>query len=408
MLMHVHHRLTGTLEPVRRIAHSLRIPALLLLSSLALSGCWLTDSVQNNNQIIIVGTWTGKGGSLNVNNGGNQDASNPRITLLGSTPYVAWIENNVAVVAQVYVKHWDGSAWVADEELLTPGLNVDVTKAATGGLDIASDGTSVYIAWTETGSGAHVKKLNVSAGTWTELGTGASSLSQDASPVLSSSRGLAFVGGVLYAIVIESGVVKIKHFNSIDSRWDRDLPDLNASGGTSPALVTFGSTLYAGWVEGGALMVSRRSGPSWVESDFGLPTSSASDPSMTVSGGFLYIGWTESSQTFVAWWDGSAWNDLFFGPDPAASTRTSSSLRLAPWPLDVATVFVTPSSGGIVRSSLYLALYDTWTELGDGLNVNQLMTASSPAIAGSSSSGPWVAWIEPDASGQQLYVNHWE
>src|ERR1017187_3924708 len=56
-------------------------------------------------------TWTSIGASLN-NNTSNW-ATDPSITIIGKTPYVAWGERALVKPNLIYAKTWNGSSWVA-------------------------------------------------------------------------------------------------------------------------------------------------------------------------------------------------------------------------------------------------------------------------------------------------------
>lgn len=111
-------------------------------------------------------SWVAVGGVLNSDP--NQDAEWPSIALVGSTPYVGWAER-IANRLQVMVAHFDGSEWVFD----SISLNVDPTQDAgvgPNGLGLASDGSSLYVAFWEIGSPNRVYVKRLQAGEWSLVG----------------------------------------------------------------------------------------------------------------------------------------------------------------------------------------------------------------------------------------------
>ena len=87
--------------------------------------------------------WTRIGRSLNASRSGFANC----VALAGSGQalQLAWQERSVAGNNRIYVKSWDGSRWTA-----APGsLNVDPDHGEAGRPALASDGSRVWLAWTE-------------------------------------------------------------------------------------------------------------------------------------------------------------------------------------------------------------------------------------------------------------------
>ncbi|MDG0814048.1 hypothetical protein [Cohnella rhizosphaerae] len=73
---------------------------------------------------------------------------------------VAWSENKDSSI-NLHVKAFNGSSWSYIDGNDDNGLNVDASKWAQNS-DLATDGTSLYIAWHETSDGQnqiYVKKV---------------------------------------------------------------------------------------------------------------------------------------------------------------------------------------------------------------------------------------------------------
>ena len=102
--------------------------------------------------------------SLNIST--SEDGQDPQTANVGGTPYVAWSEYN-GTANQVYVKRFDGSAWVR-----VGSLNLDPTRGAFFP-SIASIGGVPYVAWYENNGGTQrifVKRFVAPHGCKSEAG----------------------------------------------------------------------------------------------------------------------------------------------------------------------------------------------------------------------------------------------
>jgi hypothetical protein len=90
-------------------------------------------------------SWIQDGGSLNMN--AACDASATSLAIINGTPYVAWGELNASgntALAQVYVKHLNGSNWIQDGV----GINYNSTCSAGDPRLVSYKGT-LYVSWIE-------------------------------------------------------------------------------------------------------------------------------------------------------------------------------------------------------------------------------------------------------------------
>jgi hypothetical protein len=87
--------------------------------------------------------WTRIGRALNVSRNGFANY----VALAGSATalHLAWQERGIAGPNQLFVKSWDGSAWTA----APVSLNVDPDRGEAGRPALVSDGSRVWLAWTE-------------------------------------------------------------------------------------------------------------------------------------------------------------------------------------------------------------------------------------------------------------------
>jgi hypothetical protein len=110
--------------------------------------------------------WVAVGGPLNLDQ--NEDAEWPSIAFVGAIPYVGWAER-IANRLQVMVAHFDGSAWVFDSISLNENPKQDAGLGPRG-LGLASDGSSLYVAFWESGTPNRVYVKRLSDGVWTLVG----------------------------------------------------------------------------------------------------------------------------------------------------------------------------------------------------------------------------------------------
>ena len=270
-------------------------------------------------------TWVQDGGSLNVNTA--QHAQVPSIAFNGVTPYVTWQEVSSPTINQIYVKHWNGAAWIQDGG----SLNADVSKDAISP-DIVFNGTTPYVTWHEmNGAGiyqVYVKHWN--GVSWVQDG---GSLNVDLTKSAGASK-IVFNGTIPYVSWIEfnaSGVsqIYVKHWNGVS--WVQDGGSLNidpaqnagqtiASGVLPPGISINGTIPYVTWFEVNAsgvtqIYVKHWNGVSWIQNGGSLNmdfSKSAYNSRIAFYGITPYVTWYESNaagnnQLYVKHWNGVSW-----------------------------------------------------------------------------------------------------
>jgi len=113
---------------------------------------------------IYVKRWDARKGWVKLGDGINMDmrrnATSPSLGMNDGVPYVAWIEAGEAGIPDVYVKHWDGSAWSRDGEFVNNAPQVSESVSAPS---IAIKDKIIYLAFGETDDSAifrlYVKRL---------------------------------------------------------------------------------------------------------------------------------------------------------------------------------------------------------------------------------------------------------
>jgi hypothetical protein len=124
----------------------------------------------------------------------------PSIAAVGGVPYVAWQEQPIGPITQVYVAHWSGSAWVDDGD----PLNSNPANSA-GPATITGIGSVPYVAWSEdNGSGQdELFVAHYSAGSWNEDVSGYVN-SAMTTPTIDGTPQIADVGGTPYVTFAEN------------------------------------------------------------------------------------------------------------------------------------------------------------------------------------------------------------
>lgn len=300
----------------------------------------------------------------------SRHASNPSLAFSSSIPYLGWVELNTRGVPQVYVRHWNGSAWVRDGA----AQNMDTAHRAVDPV-LSSNGEIPYLAWTE---------LNA------------------------------------------KGIPQLYLKYLLGNQWITSGGSLNlnpAHGAANPALAATKTTLYLAWSEPDSqrvfqLYVKHLSGGDWQMDGNGplnmAPLRDATEPAIALEGSMPYIAWMELSdqnfyQVYVKRWNGSGWESLggSLNMDPTKHALNPSIVLFGKSPY-VAWTEIDPE--GVSR--LYVKHWGdgTWTSDGKSLNIASMEPvrhAMSPSLL-QVGSGLYVAWSEPNAKGlSQIHVKHW-
>jgi hypothetical protein len=173
------------------------------------AACW-TEEVSSSRSVVSqtpqlrCAQWNGTSwarmGSGSLNRSSSSWASGPTMTYAGGKYYTGWVERTTSGPNQLHVCRWDGGACT----LLGGGaLNLSPANGWAAHPSLATDGTSVYIAWEEQSalgqkSTGYVKKWGGSA--WSQVG---GALNADAAAGSVEGISLAVVQGVPTAIWTE-------------------------------------------------------------------------------------------------------------------------------------------------------------------------------------------------------------
>jgi hypothetical protein len=264
-----------------------------------------------------------------VNHDPNANVSPARLADAGGTPELAWNEAGAVRVARLTGRHIDDHPWTeigggpasTGTSLAVVGgvtyiagvpyegghYQVRVQRLGSGGtwedagpgslnvpttddsfaVSIASIGGVPYLAWGETSGGAsttHVKKLV--GGTWTEIGTAARGLENDA-----NFFDLADIGGVPYITYKGGSNVVVKKYDAGTDKW------VAVGGGTvgvpnagSPSIANVGGVPMVALVEYGVVKVYAPVSGTW-QAVGGGTVGNGNGPSIVSVAGTPWVAW---------------------------------------------------------------------------------------------------------------------
>jgi hypothetical protein len=243
--------------------------------------------------------WTAVGGSLNVD--ATKEARDPSITTIGTTLYVAWSESDSAH-NQIRVASFNGSAWTAVDD----SLNFDPTKGASNP-SITSIGATPYVAWSEfDGSKDQIRVASFNGSAWSAVG---GSLNFDTGKD-AFSPSITSIGTTPYVAWEEDNgsvrQIRVASFNG--SAWSAvdGSPNVDPTKFVcAPAITAIGTTPFVAWPERNdttyQMRVAKFNGSAWSAVGGSLnvdPTKDACDPGdegIIGIGGVPYLAWNEDS-----------------------------------------------------------------------------------------------------------------
>lgn len=185
----------------------------------------------------------------------------PHVVATSSGIVVAWLHTDLSNVVNVFAKRLDGTAWQEIGAGSASGRGISQSPVDVSGLALASDGTNLAVAWSQSGGGSkNIYVKQSSGGAWNEIAGSASGAGISASSV---------------------------NDNSI-----------------TPSLTYFNNRLVAVWSEvgegGSRLRAAETNGATWSTVDVGntAPTPGAALPAQTlprlaVGGGRMHLLWIE-------------------------------------------------------------------------------------------------------------------
>lgn len=273
---------------------------------------WREKNAGSNRYEIYLRSWTGSawtmvGGTL-TNGPGGTVADAPRLVLIGSTPHVAWQEDTAALTQTlVSVKRWTGTTWQGLGGSLTAGTDWGFVPA------VASDGGNPWVAWVESPGTNQVWVKRWDGAAWVQVGDPLNvNLTRDADTT--TSPGFAFASGTPYVAWAESTAcggsfnnrVFLKSWTGAAwaglSSFYLNVDPCKAT--ESPQVAFSGPTPYVAWAEitgtAGQIILKSWSGGVWAAPG-PLPvnldsTRDARRPSVAIDpNGIPYVAWDEKN-----------------------------------------------------------------------------------------------------------------
>ena len=325
----------------------------------------------------------------------------PSMAFFGSTPYIAWHERS-EFSRSIHVSHWSGSAWIP---VGSSPLNVDPTREATAP-KIAFAGAVPYIAWQEAGAAAsqiYVKRWNGAA--WVQDAAG--SLNVDASKH-AAAPAIAIAGTTPYVAWEEqepsAKQVYVRRWNG--TSWAQ----LGGSLGVSPArdatrasIAVMSTTPYVAWEQQTAsgthtIHVKHWTGFAWVADGPSLnanPAADAREPMIAIGGGVPYVTWRETlsdvTEVYVAHWTGTAW----VRDGGSLSNDSSRSITSPVIAFSGTTPYVAWREYAAGAYQIYVKHLNgaTWIQNGASLTASTAATAFAPSLAFNGAT-PYASWSE--------------
>ncbi len=202
------------------------------------------------------GGWVSLGTSVSATG----HADNAQVVNTTAAPVVAWLDSSGGHT-NVYVRQFNGSAWVSLGTASDSGNGVSASTSNVASFAVATDGTHVAVAWTQAGTSAgnSIYLSQYSGSTWAAVngsasGTGISGTNSSSMPTV------AYEGGSIYAAwaAVLGGTTNIVAAVGGSSAWANVAIDTPTSAGTNqisrgaasnPVLSANGSSLDLVWIE---------------------------------------------------------------------------------------------------------------------------------------------------------------
>ena len=394
---------------------------------------------------IGIGSASG-GGISNTSTSSSFPGTNSKALVIGTDcyPIAAWSEY-VDTNWEIYVRKWDGSAWVemGTGSASGGGISNNSGDSDRASIAIGPDGNPIVL-WDDNTSGdneEYLKRWDGSA--WVEMGTGSASGGGISNNTGSSLRNSIVIGSDGYPIIVwgdnSSGndEIYLKKWNG--SAWVEMPTGSASSGGISSTsgmsrqpFIILGSdgNPIVTWIDysigNWEIYVKRWNGSAWVV----MGTGSASGGGISSNTGdsqspFLLLGsdgnpmvtWHDNSsgnyEVYIKRWNGSAWVVMGTGSasgggiSNTAGTSYNPSFALG---LD-GNLFIVWWDNSSGDNEIYVKRWDgsAWVEIsagsasGGGIS-NNTAESSHSFIAAGSDGKPIVAWDDGSCSNQEIYI----
>jgi hypothetical protein len=273
----------------------------------------------SNNRNVYVKRWTGTtwealGGALDILES-NNFATNPDIAVQSNgNPIVAWDENNTTD-QNIYVKRWTGSAW----EPLGGALDVTLTNGAAIPKLVLDSSNNPFVVWSETETGVdkvYVKRWDGTA--WVALGNALNINNANSG----TSPQISIINNQPVVVWQESNNIYVKRWDG--ATWQSLGIALNTANALNPdVLVAPDGNPIATFTQNDDVVVRKWDGSTWQAVGGVLDVTQANSVSIPKLAVDLnnnpIVVWLENSRTVVKKWNGSAWVQLGGNLDTTSS-----------------------------------------------------------------------------------------
>lgn len=342
----------------------------------------------------------------------------PRIAVTpDDRPVVSW-SDAVSGNEELHLRAWDGTAWVGlGGSEAGGGISGSPERSLIGGLAVSGAG-EVCQAWVEDDT--DTLRLRCWDGTaWRGRAGSELSLATPGNPWWPS---IAFIGGALTVAWEDygggDGGVYARRFDGVGAwTWlgPMALPGL---GGAGQLVRLAGTRLDDLWVayanpDDGEVHVAHWDGVRWTELGAAVGgvsrTPAPSAPAYIAIGDRPYVAWLEgepeAAALHVRTWDGAAWSEL-------GGSATGDGIAAGQRPVESIEIAVDPRGRPVVA---YVAAGDVFVRAWDGAawaavgahgagGISDTGGARRARIAIGPAGTIYVAWIEDDGAGQQVFL----
>ncbi|MBN2361722.1 MAG: hypothetical protein JXR83_19880 [Deltaproteobacteria bacterium] len=389
----------------------------------------------NGSVWVDVGTGSSTGGGVSDSPGRSYY---PSLAVgFSGNPVVAWEESD-----EIYIKRFDGIAWLDVLSFASSGggISDNTGNSEDPSLAVDSSGNPV-VAWVDDTSGddeIYVKRFDGSA--WVEIGAGSSAgggVSNNTGYSYNPSIALDDSGNLMVAWSDRTSgnyEIYIKRYNSI--YWTVVGTSSDSGGGISNntstsytpslALDPMGNPVVA-WRDypssNSYIYVKRFDGALWVDvgsnssTGTGIATTSSYEPSIAldtnVNPVVAYSAGASARDIYAKHFNGSTWSNVGSNGRVCSNSGSSQHPSLA---LDSSeNPFVAWEDSTSGNYEIYVKRFDgtTWVDLGTGSSSgggisNSTGISQSPSMALDASENPVVAWRDGTSGKYEIYVRRFD
>lgn len=391
------------------------------------------------------------GGGIS-NNSGTSEHPSLAINSCGF-PVVAWEDYTIsASFPEIYIKQWNGSAWVgysADNADYTGGgISNTIYQSVYPSLTLDSSSNPV-VAWGDHGGGAYwyiyIRRWNGSA--WVEIGSGSASgngismnnnydahcpsltLDSSGNPIVAWNYTISTGGGVYLKKWNGSAWVEYSPGSALNwgiSGRGADCPHLALDSSNYPVVAWKGMDLSGGYWNGYSnIYIKRWNGSAWVEIGTGSASGGGISNSRTYEPNFPSLALDLSGNPTVAWqdynsgenviyikhWNGSVWVGYSAGSSDYTGGGISNNTGNPGEPSLAIDSSGNPMVAWLDNTSgsyeIYLKRWNdsAWVELYTGLvGGTGILYTNWPSLAFDSSGSPTVAWEDNTSGNYEIYI----